>query len=59
MLTILGNSVAFILREEKIFFYILLINLIVSLIKSIVYVYMDQLIFLTILKIILVMTRDY
>ena len=45
MLIIL-DFVAFIIRKElRIFFYTLLINLIVSLIKNIIYIYMDQLIF--------------
>ena len=59
MLTLLGNSIVLLFKEKKIFFCTILINLIVSLIKNIVYVYIGQLIFLTTLRIILVMANCY
>ena len=71
MSTMLGNSITFIylfifyfdsvtfIYGKIILFCTLLINLIAGLIKKIVYVYMNQLIFLTILRIILVMTCGY
>ena len=56
MLIILGNLLK---KELRIFFCKLLVNLIVSVIKSIINIYMDQFIFLRIIRIIIVMTRGY
>ena len=59
MLIISGNFVIFLSKELGILFCTLLINLISSLIKNIIYINKDQLIFLKILRIIIVMIRGY